>query len=351
MLFAVIEQPGRPAAEIVAETVEATVRGFPWPKSMRWGDGALRWVRPLQSILCILTRESGPETVPLVIDGLTAGNTTRGHRFHAPDEFAVTSFEDYAGKLQRAHVILDPAARAETIAHDAAQLAFASGLDLVDDPGLLAENAGLTEWPVTLMGRIEPRFLDLPPEVLQTTMRANQKFFSLRDPATGRITAYILVANRDTADDGATILAGNARVLTARLADAEFFWQNDLRTPLEEMAKKLESVTFHSRLGTQGERIARIAALAREIAPVGRRRSRSGRTRREARQGRPRQPDGLRVPRTPGHDGPLLRRAGRGGPRRRRRCRRSTIPPRPLRRRADRPRLRRSGAGRQARHC
>ncbi|HRO12313.1 glycine--tRNA ligase subunit beta, partial [Amaricoccus sp.] len=267
ILVAVLDRPGRPAAEIVAETVDEVVRGFPWPKSMRWGDGTLRWVRPLHSILCILTREDGAEIVPFEIDGIPAGNTTRGHRFHAPQPFAVTSFEDYEAKLRRAKVILDPAARADRIAHDARQLAFAAGLELVDDPGLLAENAGLTEWPVTLMGRIEDRFLDLPPEVLQTSMRENQKFFSLREPVSGRITAYILAANRETADDGATILAGNARVLTARLADAEFFWRNDLRTPLADMAAKLAGVTFHGKLGTQAERIARIAALAREIAP------------------------------------------------------------------------------------
>ena len=267
VLFAVIERPGRPAAEIVAETVEAVVRDFPWPKSMRWGDGTLRWVRPLHSILCILVRESGAETVPFEIDGIASGNVTRGHRFHAPAPFAVTSFEDYVAKLERAHVILDPAHRAERIAHDAQQLAFASGLELIEDEALLAENAGLTEWPVTLLGRIEPRFRDLPPEVLQTSMRENQKFFSLRDPASGAITAYLLVANRETPDQGATIVAGNARVLTARLADAEFFWHNDLRTPLSEMAAKLANVTFHNELGTQGERIARIAALAREIAP------------------------------------------------------------------------------------
>ncbi len=171
-------------------------------------------------------------------------------------------------KLERAHVILDPAERAARIAHDAAQLAFASGLELIEDEGLLAENAGLTEWPVTLLGRIEPRFHDLPPEVLQTSMRENQKFFSLRDPASGAITAYLIVANRETPDQGATIAAGNARVLTARLADAEFFWHNDLRTPLEEMAAKLASVTFHNKLGTQAERIERIATLARELAPA-----------------------------------------------------------------------------------
>jgi glycyl-tRNA synthetase beta chain len=264
--FAVISRPGRPAAEVVAETVEAAVRAFPWPKSMRWGDGALRWVRPLQSILCILTRESGAEVVPLEIDGIGAGNLTRGHRFLAPEPFHVTSFEDYREKLARAFVILDPAERAARISHDATQLAFARGLELVEDKGLLAENAGLTEWPVTLMGTIEPRFLDLPPEVLQTSMRENQKFFSVREPG-GGMTGYVVVANRDTRDSGATILAGNARVLAARLTDAEFFWRNDLRTPLEAMAAKLDHVTFHGKLGSQGERIVRIAALAREIAP------------------------------------------------------------------------------------
>jgi glycyl-tRNA synthetase beta chain len=268
ILVAVIERPGRPAAEIVAETVEAVVRNFPWPKAMRWGDGSLRWVRPLHAILCILSAETGAEVVPFAIDGIVAGDTTRGHRFHAPEAFAVSSFEDYEAKLRRARVLLDPAERAARIDHDARQLAFANGLALVEDPGLLAENAGLTEWPVTLLGRIEARFRDLPPEVLQTSMRENQKFFSLRDPGSGQITAYLIVANRETADDGATIAAGNARVLTARLADAEFFWQNDLRTPLDAMAAKLEHVTFHNKLGTQAERIARIAALARELAPA-----------------------------------------------------------------------------------
>lgn len=267
ILVAVLDRPGRPAAEIVAETVEATVRAFPWPKAMRWGAGPLRWVRPLHSILCILTTEAGAAIVPFEIDGVASGDTTRGHRFHAPGAFAVTSFDDYRAKLARAFVLLDPAERAAKIDHDARQLAFANGLELVEDKGLLAENAGLTEWPVVLLGRIEDRFLDLPPEVATTSMRENQKFFSLRDAA-GRTTAYLIVANRETADHGATIAAGNARLLTARLADAEFFWQNDLRTPLTEMAARLDTVTFHNRLGTQGQRVARIAALARELAPA-----------------------------------------------------------------------------------
>ena len=336
VLFAVVEQPGRPAAEIVAETVEATVRAFPWPKSMRWGDGTLRWVRPLHAILCILTRDSGAEVVPFEIDGITAGNTTRGHRFHAPDAFPVASFGGYEAKLRQARVILDPAERAARIGHDATQLAFAAGLELVDDPGLLAENAGLTEWPVALLGRIEDRFLDLPPEVAQTTMRENQKFFSLRDPASGRITAYILVANRETADAGATIVAGNARVLTARLADAEFFWRNDLRTPLADMVAKLDQVTFHNKLGTQGERIARIAALAREIAPaVGADPDLAERAARLAKADLASQMV-YEFPELQGTMGRYYALARRRGPRRRRRGRGALLPSRPDRRRAHR---------------
>jgi glycyl-tRNA synthetase beta chain len=263
---AVTRRPGRPAASVVAEALEEAVREFPWPKSMRWGSGSLRWVRPLHSVLCVLRSEAGAEVVPLEIDGLRAGDTTEGHRFMAPWRLAVTGFEDYAAKLKRAFVILDTEERAEKIRHDAAQMAFARGLEVVPDERLVAEIAGLVEWPVVLMGRIEERFLDLPPEVLQTSMREHQKFLSLRNPATGRIEGYVVVANRETADHGATILAGNARVLAARLSDAAFFWENDLRTPLAEMAAKLDAVTFHGKLGTQGERIARIAALAREIA-------------------------------------------------------------------------------------
>ncbi|QPH54824.1 glycine--tRNA ligase subunit beta [Pontivivens ytuae] len=269
--FATMEKPGRPAAAIVAEVLEQTVRNFPWPKSMRWGSGALRWVRPLQSILAILTTEEGAEVVPLTIDGFTAGDTTEGHRFMAPGRFAVTSFEDYAAKLKRAHVILDPEERAEAIWSEATNMAFAQGLEVVEDKGLLAEVAGLVEWPVVLMGGIGADFLDLPPEVLQTSMKEHQKFFSVREPS-GRIVKYVTVANRETADNGATILAGNGKVLAARLADAKFFWENDLRTVrekgLEGMAAPLANVTFHNKLGSQAERIERIAALAREIAPL-----------------------------------------------------------------------------------
>ncbi|CAM4168580.1 glycine--tRNA ligase subunit beta [Palleronia rufa] len=268
---AILERPGRPAAEIVAEVLNRTIRTFPWPRSMRWGGGTLRWVRPLHRILCILTEADGTHSVvPLDVDGIRSGDVTEGHRFMAPDRLRVTSFEDYAAKLKRAFVMLDAEERAETIRADAASLGFAAGLEVVEDPGLLDEVAGLVEWPVTLMGRIDDGFLDLPAEVLQTSMRAHQKFFSVREPGTGRIVRFVTVANRETADDGATILAGNQRVLSARLADAAFFWNNDLAVAEAGMAKwieALEAVTFHAKLGSEADRVDRIAALARDLAP------------------------------------------------------------------------------------
>ncbi len=271
VFFAVIEKPGRSAPEIIAEVVPQIIRNFPWPKSMRWGSGSLRWVRPLQSILCILSSEIGSEVVPFEVDGIAAGTTTEGHRFMAPGRFSVTNFGDYEAKLKRAHVILSAAERAEHIRHEAEQMAFAAGLELVADAGLLAEVAGLVEWPVVLMGTIEDRFLDLPPEVLQTSMKEHQKFFSVRNPKTGRIERFITVANRETADHGATILAGNQKVLSARLSDAAFFWENDLRVAKAGMGEWLDglaNVTFHAKLGSQADRIGRIASLAREIAPL-----------------------------------------------------------------------------------
>ena len=270
--FATITHEGRPAADIVAEVLADVIRNFPWPKSMRWGAGSLRWVRPLHSILCILTNEAGEaEVVDLDIDGITSGNTTEGHRFMGEGRFAVTSFEDYSLKLKRNHVVLDPAERAEAIWQDATNQAFASGLEVVEDKGLLKEVAGLVEWPVVLMGAIDEEFLELPPEVLQTSMKEHQKFFSVKNPKTGRIEKFITVANRETADQGATILAGNQKVLSARLADAKFFWTNDLRVAksgMEAWTDQLSNVTFHNKLGTQAARIDRIAALSREIAPV-----------------------------------------------------------------------------------
>lgn len=269
--FATITRPGRPAAEIAAEVLERAIRDFPWPKSMRWGNGTLRWVRPLHSIICLLSDESGATTVALNIDGIEAGNTTRGHRFMAPDAFTVTGFDDYAAKLRRARVMLDPAEREAAIRSQAENLAFARGWQIVPDDGLLTEVAGLVEWPVPLMGVIEERFLELPPEVLQTSMKEHQKFFSARNPKTGRIEGFVTVANIETPDDGSTILAGNQRVLAARLSDAAFFWQNDLREAkagMKSWAEGLGAVTFHNKLGSQADRIGRIAALAREIAPL-----------------------------------------------------------------------------------
>jgi glycyl-tRNA synthetase beta chain len=271
--YATITRPGRPASEIVAEELEKIIRNFPWPKSMRWGDGSLRWVRPLHSILCILTDEMGEATVvDLEVDGIRAGNTTQGHRFMGHGGFAVTSFDDYRARLKRDHVVLEAQDRADHIWQDAGNQAFAAGLELVEDAGLLAEVSGLVEWPVVLMGQIDEDFLGLPGEVLQTSMREHQKFFSVKNPRTGRIERFVTVANVETADHGATILAGNQKVLAARLSDARFFWENDLRLVRDKglagMAEGLTGVTFHNKLGSQADRIARIAALAREIAPA-----------------------------------------------------------------------------------
>jgi glycyl-tRNA synthetase beta chain len=270
--FAVIEKAGRPAADIIAEVLDATIRNFPWPKSMRWGSGSLRWVRPLHSIICILSDDTGTTVVPLDIDGIAAGDTTRGHRFMAPAAFAVSNFDDYAAKLKRAHVILDPKERQDHIWQEATNMAFASGLEVVEDAGLLAEVAGLVEWPVVLMGKIDDAFLGLPPEVLQTSMKEHQKFFSVRDPKSGKITRFVTVANRETKDRGATILAGNEKVLSARLADAKFFWENDLRIAkgdgLTAWTDRLSNVTFHNKLGSQKARIDRIASLAATLAPI-----------------------------------------------------------------------------------
>jgi len=266
--FALIKKPGRPAAEIVSEVLDSTIRNFPWPKSMRWGAGTLRWVRPLHSILCILSDETGATIVPFDIDGIKSGDSTEGHRFMGMDRFSVTSFDDYADKLKTAHVILSADERADHIWADATNQAFAQGLEVVEDKGLLAEVAGLVEWPIVLIGDIAEDFLELPAEVLQTSMREHQKFFSVKNPKTGRIEKFITVANRETVDQGKTILAGNQKVLFARLSDAKFFWKNDLRVPLSDMAAKLSNVTFHNKLGSQAERIKRIADLTREIAPI-----------------------------------------------------------------------------------
>ena len=237
---------------------------------MRWGDGSLRWVRPLHSIICLFEDEAGSRVIDFEIDGIKSGETTEGHRFMAPKRFSVTSFDDYEAQLKRAFVVLNAKERADDILQDATNQAFANGLELVEDNGLLMEVAGLVEWPVVLMGSIDETFLDLPPEVLQTSMKEHQKFFSVRNPKTNRIERFVTVANKRTSDNGATILAGNQKVLAARLSDAKFFWDNDLRVAkdgIETWTAQLSNVTFHNKLGSQAERIERISALARDLAP------------------------------------------------------------------------------------
>jgi glycyl-tRNA synthetase beta chain len=266
---AVIERPGRPAIEVIGEIVPEVIRSFPWPKSMRWGDGRLTWVRPLHSIVATFGPETEePDIVPFSIDGIAAGDQTRGHRFLAPEPFRVKRFDDYIAKLAKAKVVLDSERRRDMILHDAKNLAFAQGYELVEDTGLLAEVAGLVEWPVVLMGSFDAAFLAIPPEVIRTTIRTNQKCFVLRDPQSAKLVPkFILVANTEATDGGAAITAGNERVIRARLADAKFFYETDLKTPLEDRLPKFEHIIFHEKLGTQAERIARIERLAAELAP------------------------------------------------------------------------------------
>jgi glycyl-tRNA synthetase beta chain len=266
---AVVEKPGRPAIEVIADIVPGVIRAFPWPKSMRWGDGTLGWVRPLHSIVATF----GPETeevevVPFSVDGIAAGDRTRGHRFMAPDEIRVRRFDDYVPKLEAARVVLDPLRRQHVILADAKNLAFARGLELIEDEQLLAEVAGLVEWPVVLMGGFERAFLDIPPEVIRTTIRNNQKCFVLRELKSGALAdKFVMVANVETADGGAAVVAGNERVIRARLSDAKFFYETDRKTKLQDRLPKLSEIVFHEKLGTQVERVARIERLARELAP------------------------------------------------------------------------------------
>jgi glycyl-tRNA synthetase beta chain len=269
---AVIDKPGRPAIEVVAEIVPEVVRAFPWPKSMRWGAGELDWVRPLHSIVATFGPETEePDIVRFSLDGVAAGDVTYGHRFLAPAPITVRRLDDYVSKLEAAKVVLDPARRAEMILADAKNLAFAQGYELVEDAGLLAEVAGLVEWPVVLMGSFEQAFLAIPAEVIRTTIRNNQKCFVLRDPQTARlVNKFLLVANTEAADAGAAIVAGNERVIRARLSDAKFFYETDLKLKLDDRLAKLKEIVFHEKLGTQYERIERIEMLARALAPLGR---------------------------------------------------------------------------------
>jgi glycyl-tRNA synthetase beta chain len=304
---AVIEKAGRPAIEVIAEILPEVVRNFPWPKSMRWGAGALRWVRPLHAIVATFGMETEePEIVPFSVDGIAAGDTTYGHRFLAPGAISVRRLDDYVRKLEKAKVVLDPARRQEIILADAKNLAFAQGYELVEDPTLLTEVAGLVEWPVVLMGSFDPEFLKIPPEVIRTTIRANQKCFVLRTSAgelpsplwggvggggpsvdsrttptpalradpphkgEGKVLAnkFILISNTEASDGGKAIVAGNERVIRARLSDAKFFYETDLKTKLEDRLEKFKNIVFHEKLGTQAERIERIERLAAELAPL-----------------------------------------------------------------------------------
>jgi glycyl-tRNA synthetase beta chain len=251
------------------------VRTFPWPKSMRWGErsarsGALSWVRPLHAIVATFGLETEePDVVKFAVDGIEAGQTTYGHRFMAPAPINVRRFEDYEAKLLDSKVVLDPQRRKDTILTDAKQLAFAQGFELVEDQVLLDEVAGLVEWPVVLMGSFDKEFLSIPGEVIRATIRNNQKCFVVSDPKTGKLTSkFILTANIEASDGGKAIIAGNERVIRARLSDAKFFYETDLRTKLEDRLPKFEKIVFHEKLGTQGERIKRIERLAAEIAPL-----------------------------------------------------------------------------------
>ncbi|ADZ71762.1 glycine--tRNA ligase subunit beta [Polymorphum gilvum] len=267
---AVIERPGRPAIDIIAEAMPGIVRAFPWPKSMRWGAGQLRWVRPLQSILATFGPETEePEIVRFEVDGIVSGDTTRGHRFLADAEIRVRRFDDYMPKLEKHKVVLDADRRKDMILHDARDRALALGLELVEDEGLLEEVAGLVEWPVVLTGSFEEAFLAIPDECIRLTIRANQKCFVLRDPKTGRLAnRFVLTSNIVPADGGKVVVAGNEKVIRARLSDARFFWETDLKTKLADTLPKLDGIVFHDKLGSQGERVKRLEALAVELAPL-----------------------------------------------------------------------------------
>ena len=284
--FAIVDKPGRATSAVLAEAIPAIVRAFPWPKSMRWGEASTstespRWVRPLQGIVAIL----GEEIVDFEIAGVRSGAATLGHRFHHPGTITLGGAQDYVEKLRACHVVVDPAERRRIIAEGARAAAEAAGLSLVEDEGLLAENAGLTEWPVPLLGRFDPAFLDVPREVIQLTMRTNQKYFALIPPRNGEgdhaqhggggsetrslAPNFVCIANIEASDGGVAIVAGNERVLSARLADARFFWEQDLKVPLEQQADKLSQIVFHEKLGTVADKAERVAKLARWLVEEG----------------------------------------------------------------------------------
>jgi glycyl-tRNA synthetase beta chain len=273
--IALIEKPGRATLDVLADILPVIIRTFPWPKSMRWGErsarpSSLQWVRPLHSIVATFGMETEePDVVNFSVDGIEAGQTTFGHRFMAPAAISVRRFEDYETKLQTAKVVLDPQARKDIILAEAKTLVQAQNLELVEDQALLDEVAGLVEWPVVLMGSFDKEFLSIPGEVIRATIRNNQKCFVVSDPKTGKLTnKFVLTANIEASDGGKTIIAGNERVIRARLSDAKFFYETDLKTRLEDRLPKFENIVFHEKLGTQAERIKRIERLAAEIAPL-----------------------------------------------------------------------------------
>ena len=262
VLFAVIERPGRDTPEALADILPDSLRRLPWPKSMRWGSRSLRWVRPLHGILCLFDGA----VVGFVLEDIVSGDTTVGHRFLSPQPFFVTGFVDYADKLRRAHVVLDPAERRRMIAEGAEKLAAAEGLKITPDDALLDEVTGLVEWPVPLIGRIDAEFMDLPSEVLTATMRVNQKYFALEDAGGAIAPRFVVIANTEAADGGGAIVEGNERVLRARLSDAKFFWDQDRKRTLASRAPELAKIIFHARLGTLDEKVDRMQALATSIS-------------------------------------------------------------------------------------
>lgn len=268
--FATLSQPAVDTRDIASKIIETAILKLAWPKSMRWGSSRLRWVRPLKAILCILIDKNESEIVPVKIHNIIASNMTSGHRFMSPAKFVVNSFDEYEGNLRKNFVILNPKERLEIIWADANNLAFSQGLEIIKDENLLAEVVGLVEWPVVLMGNVARDYLDLPAEVLQTSMRKHQKFFSVMNAKTQKIEKFITVANVDTTDNGAMIIKGNQKVLDARLADGQFFFENDLRIAKEGgnvWIENLRKVIFHSKLGSQADRIQRINDLAIKLAP------------------------------------------------------------------------------------
>ncbi|MEJ2409220.1 MAG: glycine--tRNA ligase subunit beta, partial [Novosphingobium sp.] len=268
--FAVAERPGRAVKDVLAEAIPAIVRAFPWPKSMRWGASSLspesvRWVRPLSGIVAIF----GEDLVECEVGGVTSGFATKGHRFHHPDEITIGSAHDYAEKLRACHVLVDHEERQTIVREKARGAASAAGLTLVGDEGLVIENAGLTEWPMPLLGRFDEAYLEVPPEVIQLTARVNQKYFVCEDSAGKLANAFVCTANIAATDGGAAIVDGNRKVLAARLSDARFFWEQDRKTPLSVHAEKLGRITFHEKLGTVADKVERVAKLAEWLANEG----------------------------------------------------------------------------------